>query len=199
MGSGHLQPADKSNPSGYYEDLRWQKLNKQLTGIRYGMKQPTEITGEQKAKYHYLAEKCEADAARNNQIWGFKNPRACFTAQWIFPHLTEARIVVTSREPEHSASSIQKHSRVSYHGTLKMTYDEAYAYIHKFAMALQRALSLFDGPIHRIDYTDLLSKPTKEIAALEEFCFEGIETKPTYVQFAEACLFVNEKMDHYGR
>ena len=198
MGSGHLQPADRSNPGGYYEDLRWQKLNKALAGIRYGVNRPTEITDEQKAKYHHLAKKCEADAKRHGQIWGFKNPRACFTAHFIWPHLEDVRLVVTTRKAEHSAQSIQRHSQVAYKGGLRMTFDEAEAYIRTFALALQHKISLFEGPIHTISYTNLLNETTKEIAALEEFCYEGLDTAPTYPQFQDACAWVNRKMDHYG-
>ncbi len=199
MGSGHLQPADRSNPGGYYEDLRWQKLNKGITGIRYGTNEVSEITDEQKAKYHYLAKKCEAGAERHGQIWGFKNPRACFTARFIWPHLEDVRIVLTSRKEEHSAQSIQRHSEVSYGGGLKMTYDEALAYIRKFAAALQQQMDVFTGPVHIVSYTNLLKEPAVEIGALEAFCYAGLDTAPTYPQFQDAYSWVNRKMDHYGQ
>lgn len=198
MGAGHLQPADKNNPGGYYEDLRWQNLNKAITGIRYGTEQPTEISGEQKARYHLLAKRCEAAAKKHGQIWGFKNPRACFTAHFIWPHLSDVRLIVTSRPIKHSAKSIQRHSEVSYKGALKMTYKQAHAYIQIFSGALQHKINLFPGPIHFIQYQELLTHPKQQIAALEAFCFDGLDTAPTYAQFNDACAWVNRKMDHYG-
>ena len=51
MGAGHLQRGNRWNERGYYEDLRWQKLNKQVTGERYGHNQPAVISQRQAAQY----------------------------------------------------------------------------------------------------------------------------------------------------
>ncbi len=48
MGAGHFQPADTNNQAGYYEDLRWQAVTKEITGGRYyhDAFQPDEIPAE---------------------------------------------------------------------------------------------------------------------------------------------------------
>ena len=198
MGSGHLPQADRSNVLGYYEDMRWQTLNKMVTGLKYGTKRPTQIDGAQKARYHHLAKKCEAAADKHGQVWGFKDPRSCITAQFIWPHLEDARMVVTIRNAKHSALSIQKHSQVSYGGKLRMTFEEAGDYIHKFGMALQQTISLFDGPVLMVNYEKLLNRTNKEVARLEEFCYDGLDIKPSYAEFNQALNWVDRRMDHCG-
>ena len=63
-------------------------------------------------------------------------------------------------------------------------------------MALQHAVSLFTGPIHRVDYETLIDDQKAQVMALEEFCFEGLERKPTYGEFNDARTWIDRTMNH---
>lgn len=192
MGSGHLQPPDEHNPKGYYEDLRWQKFNKRVTGLGYGIKRPATIEGSLKARYKLLAKQRQG----RGWIWGIKDPRLCVTAQFIWPFLEDARMVVVSRNQKHCAVSIQRHSRTAYRGQQEMTFKQAWDYIHKYAMALQHAASMFTGPIHDVDYETLIDEQHGQVTALEAFCFEGLDTMPTYGEFNDARTWIDRSMNH---
>jgi hypothetical protein len=82
MGSGHLQTADQHNPLGYFEDVRWQALNKQITGLRYGTNEPAVISERQKAQdgdrqpqegrinsQHYEAQPDELPGRAQDDVW----------------------------------------------------------------------------------------------------------------------------------
>lgn len=191
MGSGYFQRADKNNQRGYYEDRRWQKINKDVTGnyqnrLYYDVVQPEALTKKQAARYERVARECAAQP-----IWGFKNVRTDFTAQFIWPYLKDVRLVVTQRDLEHSARSIKEHSRVSHRGRLAMTIEEARVLIEVYRVALQQRLQEFKGPVHTVNYRRLIATDKRaEITALRDFCFEGL--------FEDACRSLYKRMDHYG-
>ena len=197
MGTGHLQPMDKNNTKGYYEDLRWQKLNKKLTGFRYysDAHEPKEITPEIAGKYHYLAQTIQ----KRREIWGFKGPRACFTAHWIWPHLEDCRLVIVRRPRRQAVASTKRHSERSYKGKQILTRKQAAIIIDRHLAALKRRASEFEGPILHIDYIELLKHPRKELDRLEEFCFEGLEhLAPDYGRFQQAVNWIDPRMNHHA-
>jgi len=192
MGGGYIQQqADRNNQKGYWEDIRWQTINKDLAANYRNMRyydviQPKALTDEQAARYETLAAECE-----KQPIWGFKNVRSDFLAQFIWPYLEDVRLVVTERDPEHSARSIKEHSRVSHGGRLYMTIEKARALIQVYQAALQQRLQEFDGPVHVVNYRRLIAtNRVAEVRALRDFCFEGL--------FEDACASLYERMDHHG-
>jgi hypothetical protein len=164
--------------------MRWQLLNKKVSGRYYDTIQPARISDKWKAQYRALVEECDTQT-----IWGFKNGRTCFTAQFIWPYLEDVRLVVTSRDPEHSARSIKEHSRVSYGGRLYMSREKARRYINIYHRAVKDKLNF-----RRLIATD----KRKEIAALSKFCFGGLDIGPTPEQLEDAARSLYKDMDHYA-
>ena len=199
MGEGYFQQGDKNNQKGYWEDRRWQKINKDISGnypagLYYDVRQPKSIGPKQLARYKALIDEC-----KDQPIWGFKNTRSCFTAQFFWPFLEDVRLVVTQRDPEHSARSIKEHSRVSHRGRLAMTIQEARVHTEVFRAALQQRLQAFKGPVHTVNYRRLIAtNKIEEVQALADFCFEGLDITPTEAQFKAARKSLYERMDHYG-
>ena len=190
MGGGYFQPGDKNNTQGYYEDKRWQQINKDLAAnyqnkLYYDVIQPETLTTTDAERYETLTAVCE-----QQPIWGFKNPRGCFLAQFIWPYLEDVRLVVTERDPEHSARSIKEHSRVSHAGRLYMTIEEARKLIAVYQVALAQRLEEFTGPVHTINYRRMIATDkVAEVGALRDFCFDGL--------FENSCASLYERMDHH--
>jgi hypothetical protein len=172
MGQGTMQPADVLNPGGYYEDLRWQRINKVLAGIRYSTKESARIATRYHEEYRRLIGKC-----KRFDVWGFKGPRACFTLQHIWPLLKEAdvetRAVVVHRSREAVIDSLQNHSRVAYNGKFKMDRSAVERLLDAWQAAMKRRLLEFDGPAHVIRFEDLLEDTIPTLLELEAFCFAG--------------------------
>lgn len=169
MGMGHLGKGNAWNQRGYYEDLRWQKLNKQITGERYGHEQPKAISKKQSESYKALAELCDT-----NYLWGIKDPRLCFTAQFIWPWLADARIVSVERPAEAAAVSLMRHSQGNYKGRYAMNGKEARALIDLWNEARENRLRQFWGPVLRVQYQELVDRPDEGVDALARFAFHGI-------------------------
>ena len=197
MGTGHLQPADKNNLKGYYEDLRWQKLNKQITGFRYysDAQEPKSITPEIAGKYGYLAHLRES----RYEIWGLKGPRACFTAHWIWPYMEDCRLVIVHRPLEQVIASTKRHSERSYAGKQILTKKQTGIIIVRHVKALKKRQREFKGPVLKVEYLELLAHPKKQLERLEDFCFEGLDhLRPDYGTFQGAVNWIDPRLNHHG-
>ena len=194
MGEGRLQPADQNNPTGYWEDLRWQALNKRITGIRYGCNEPRDIGTEQKEQYRQLAAECQT-----RPLWGMKDPRLCFTAQWIWPYLSDCRIVTVRRDFEASVASLVKHSQVSYKRALEMGPERARALLRVWREAMDRRLAEFEGPVLPVEYELLLKEPNEGVRALRRFAHDSLGVAwPSNKQIDAAIRFVAKELNHNG-
>ena len=191
MGNGHLQRGNKWNPKGYMEDLRWQALNKRLTGDRYGHDQPMAVSGEQAERYKALAELCDL-----SPLWGMKDPRLCFTLQFVLPWLEDPRVVAVKRNPMASAMSLMKHSQGNYKGRHMMTLQEAAELRDLWADAMEERLRGFGGPTFQVFYEELCYRPTGVAKELAAFAFDGLDWLQPDV--AAAAAFVDPSLRHHG-
>ncbi len=169
MGKGHFQLVDSLNARGYYEDLRWQRINKALAGARYTTRFAYTVSMQAQADYRALI----AELSRK-KLWGFKSPRACFTLHHIIPLLREAnvetRLVVVGRNFNDIVGSIQRHSQIAYGGRMAMSTEEAAALIGRWLAALALQVQDFVGPIYEVDFKSFLEYPLSTAEELAQFC-----------------------------
>jgi hypothetical protein len=184
MGQGN-----RWNAKGYFEDLRWQKLNKQITGERYGCKQPESISQRQAEQYRALAETC-----CTQRLWGMKDPRLCFTAQFIWPYLEDCRIVAVYRNPMASATSLVAHSQGNYKGRHAMSLEQAMGLRDLWAEAMEQRLREWEYETLTVRYEELLSDRTRQVERLARFAFWQTGIMPDY---AAAEGFVEPGMQHH--
>lgn len=174
MGEGHLQVPDASNAGGYYEDLRWQRVNKQLAGYRYSTRRVWTLPETQRAAYRDLAERC-AQAA---DVWGVKGPRLAFTFHLVHPivaEVAEVQVVVVRRAWDEVRDSLIRHSQVAYGGGLRMAQHEAERLLRNWENALVYSVDSFPGPKHAIEYGELMGEGQEAVLYdLERFCFRGM-------------------------
>lgn len=190
MGEGHLQPGNQWNERGYFEDLRWQRLNKQITGERYGHRQPKDISKRLQMAYEALAVQCS-----QSPLWGMKDPRLCFTVHHFWKYLDDARIISVHRSPMASARSLAQHSRENYGGKFAMTLEEAIGLRDLWTEALEDRLRQFWGPVMRVRYEELMDRPTEGVDGLARFAFHGTNLTPDY---EAGRRFLDPELMHYG-
>ena len=171
MGEGFLQVPDASNPKGYYEDLRWQSLNKELAGHGYSSRRVPSLPARHEQRYRALFEKCALAP-----LWGVKAPRLAF----VFQHLPalcpcELRVVHVVRNLDDVYASMQRHSEVAYSGRRKMSLFRVQRLIDNWQRALLEGLGPFDGPVHLVSYDRMVRDPEQEIGELAGFCYDGME------------------------
>lgn len=199
-----LQPPDVLNKRGYYEDRLWQRINKSIVGVRYDVQELEAINGTTTTAYQQVI------AHYDNQyaIWGFKDPRACFTLQFIWPLLKEAgvdtRVIVVQREFEAAVRSLKNHSEIGYGGQFVMTYEEAENRQTIWHDAASRRLADYhatwnEGASLRVHFEDLLADPQAEIQRLADFCFngclsEGQAPKPVEARLITAARFLEPEL-----
>lgn len=191
MGQGHLQKGNEWNQRGYYEDERWVRLDKQVTGDWYGHRQPASISARQAAQYQALAELCDV-----KPLWGVKNPRLCFTAQFVWPYLEDVRAVAVMRNPMASALSLTRHSERAYGGRHRMPLTRAVELRDLWAEAMEARLREFPGPTLRVYYEELLERPRGLVKDLAAFAFDGLRWLLPDMDAAVA--FVDPRLRHYG-
>lgn len=190
MGEGHLQPGNEWNPRGYYEDLRWQKANKRITGQRYGTNQPPAIGDSLLEQYERLIVACE-----QSPLWGIKDPRLCFTASFFWPLLDDPRMVVVHRAPSASIESLMAHSQGNYEGQYAMTKEEAAAIQDEWQQALTDTLFGFSGPKTLVHYEELIDYPRRIVKHLAEFCFDRLPLVP---DLDAGRYFIDPGLRHYA-
>jgi len=189
MGTGHLQKGNEWNERGYVEDLRWQRLNKRITGERYGHNQPAAIGDALLEQYQRLIEDCS-----QSPLWGIKDPRLCFTAQFFWRYLDDARIVAVHRGASASAESLIQHSQGNYGGKFAMTLEQAMDLRDLWAEAMEERLRRFWGPVLRIQYEHLLGEPAKGVGVLAQFAFDGLPLVPNLKAGRQ---FLDPRLKHY--
>ena len=192
MGEGHWQPLDASNPRGYYEDLRWQALNKDLAGYGYSARSVYWLPDQHRAAYRRLFELCSQEPT-----WGVKAPRMAFTFKHFISlarEFCEVRVVVIERDLDDVVASMKRHSEVAYDGTRRMSDAEASALIQTWQAALLDAIKTFRGPTCVVTYDDVIEKPETALRDLAKFCFEG---KPM-PDLKEAIEWVDPEMRHHA-
>jgi hypothetical protein len=192
-----LQPADVLNPKGYWEDLDFQAINKALAGRGYQVREPDSLPLEMRNRLDLLiAKRCEKHA-----VWGFKNPRACFTLHLIIPilklHCDDIRMVAVHRRFSDAVASMQRHSEIAYGGQHRMTMKEADALMLRWRKAWQERLDEFDGPTKVFWYEWLIDEPTKTVQELSNFVFEGLP-HPTMARIEMAAGAVSRELRRFG-
>jgi len=109
-----LIPADSSNPKGHWEDNDFRFLNDDILKSAGGSwhDPPSEMAiMAQKEKYNLriktLIEK------KQQEIWGWKDPRTTLTIKLFVPHLENPHFICCFRNPVEVAKSLQKRNHFS--------------------------------------------------------------------------------------
>lgn len=193
-----VQPADMLNKKGYYEDRYWQTVNKDVAGWGYEVLEPDEIDEATKDRYRQVI----AHYDEQYDVWGFKNPRACFTLQFIWPLLDEAgvdvRVIDWHRDYDDAVKSLQRHSQIAYGGQKQMTAEEARTLQkrwHQAARARRDEAEARGYPILHMYYEHLMREPYKRLGDLAEFCLGDV---PAQERLQMAAGFLSPKLRTYA-
>lgn len=191
MGEGFLQVPDASNSKGYYEDTRWQALNKALAGAGYSARRVWTLSDRRASQYRELAQLCSQD-----DMWGAKGPRMAYTFHLVAPVVSECaevRVVWVHREWSEVVASMVKHSNTAYDKSRKMTAGQAGRLLGVWNKALVHSLRSFEGPEFLVQYDELLEAPDDVLGLLAEFCFDGLPMP----DLTEAIEWVDAGMRHH--
>lgn len=193
-----VQPADMLNKKGYYEDRYWQTVNKDVAGWGYEVLEPDEIDEATKDRYRQVI----AHYDEQHDVWGFKNPRACFTLQFIWPLLDEAgvdvRVVDLHRDYDDAVRSLQRHSRLAYGGQHEMTLEEAAALQRRWHKAARQRR---DEALARqylllgMWYEVLMRDTFESLETLWRFCFDDEVQRE---RLALAAGFLSPELRNFG-
>ncbi len=184
MGRHLLGPAP-SNPKGHFEDTEFLRLNEQVVG---NWQQPhVAPTPEQILTYKRLAEQREG-------VWGAKDPRWCFTATLLIPHLRRFVIVNVERDPWAQAQSLARRDG--------LLLSEARRIIENYIAARARVLDWvrqqYPGvAMHNVHYEMLASRTEDEVANLAEFLTEHTGLAIPARKQQAAIKFIDPGLRHY--
>lgn len=196
MGQGYFQNADKANPRGYFEDLRWRHANQRITGNGYSIAAAnvSRIGKKQRAIYRQLAREY-----RTKKIWGIKDPWLCFVGQFVWRILENQGVeiygIAVHRDFDASVSSIRRHITRSYRGK----YGHSPRKIAEAWQAgFERRLGEFphQDKLYHIHYERLVKSPKTEIMRLTRFCYENLLFKWTG-DLDKVASWVSPKLKHF--
>jgi len=188
MGSGHLQDGNEFNEKGYYEDLRWQRIDKMITGPRYNLNDhPAEQILD---SYLDLARKCNT-----KKLWGMKDPRLAITVRYIAPLLEDLRIIRIERSFEASVSSLVRHSERNYGGKYRLNTKQAMQIITHWDSEVLRSIAMVKVPTASVEYGNIVANPQKAAREIADFCTAGLHVD---VDAVAGARFVEKRLVHYG-
>lgn len=152
---------DQFNTRGYFEDLEFQVLNKQIlenTGARWDSP-PDKDTLEGVADFSPAIKEL---TAKGKPIWGWKDPRTVLTIELYLPYLVNPHLVICFRNPYGIARSLKERDGSDTLKSLRLTntYNE-------------RILNFFEShpdlPKIFIAFEDVLANPIAQAGRLARF------------------------------
>ncbi len=131
MGGNNMQQPDSANPAGYFEDLDFQFLNKDILARAGGswLKPPLEkkiLRVGRRADIEGRIKQLVKRRYSQHNLWGFKDPRTILTIKAIRPYLKSHSFVVAFRDPVQVANSL--YARNQQHGTIDAHIKLAHEY-----------------------------------------------------------------------
>ena len=126
--SSDLQKGGKDNPEGFWENLRFQRLNKAILAEAGGAWDfPPHFTEEWEAEERYDSLREEAERIirffDNCEPWGWKDPRNSLTLPFWKRLLPDLKVVVCLRSPIEVAQSLKKRNNISRQLALNLWLD----------------------------------------------------------------------------
>jgi len=193
-----FQVADASNPTGYFEDLRFQYWNKELIGTHYGSgKIVTKISGDMLKKLHGFVRWNET----HHKFWGVKDPRFAWTFAAALPTILKASpklgVIFHTRAIEDAAKSLAKHSEIAYNGTKRMSYVQALdmqlAWDNALGSAIDTAIGA-DLHAYATDYDTLVAETPEIVHELVQFIRQIYpQFEPSDSSIAAAIRFIEDR------
>jgi hypothetical protein len=162
---GPSQPPDHANPSGYFEDLRFQALHR-FWSRKYetdlGRNQlrlpPWEPVLDQDdlGRYTKLIQVC----ARRDS-WGVKDPELCYYAKHFATTLRRPiKLIATTRDKAAAAASIGSRRRWFSPADCDMVIDE---YVRRQALTLTELAAHGITPALVVDYDEAIADPAATV------------------------------------
>lgn len=98
-----------ANPLGYFEDIDFFELNKEiLRSAGGGWKSPPERDAILIQENNYKKQIFDLVSKKESELWGWKDPRTNLTIDLYLPFLTNPYFIVCHREPMAVAKSLEQ-------------------------------------------------------------------------------------------
>ena len=161
MGSEFDKP-NKSNPSGYYEDLDFKRLfDKMSEGF--------DVDGQ----LDVLMRIREAE----HTIWGFKDPQLCLLMHKVVPLVkTDLKIIVMMRPREEIADSLSR----AMPNVTEIPTNWA-PLVFQPVKKMGEFIHDYNGPVLHLEWADVKTNPSREVERIANFV--GLPVKQEAVDF----------------
>ncbi len=159
-----LMPPNRGNPSGYYENVEFVRLNREILGQKGNVVLPLPSQADiikQKNKFSSRI-KDLVEQSQTSPLWGFKDPRASLTIGLFLPYLVNPYFIVCQRQPLAVAKSLKKRDGLDIEVGLKIC-AEYNRRLNKFFAQNPGLKKMF------IAYEQAVAEPFKTARALADF------------------------------
>lgn len=179
MGENYYEGKISANPLGFYEDLDFLELNKEIIkkagGSWHNPPAESSILSQEESFLLRITDLL----AQKKGIWGWKDPRTCLTIKLYEKYLKNVYYIVCHRDLKSIAESLYKRNKFSYAQSKELI--EIY----------QERIATFFGEnpgLKRLDlyYRDLLRKPDYWVGKIIKFAALNVNSS----QFASAVDFI---------
>lgn len=182
-----LQPPDRANPLGYYEDLTFRGALNELLSRAGGSwafpPRPERLARLDLTPYEpFLSHEFAWREARYTW-WGLKDPRLVLLIPKFYPLLPDPHIIRTGRSVLAVAASLARRDGLSFRHACSL-YDRYTGDIKAFLEGKARL---------SIRYETALGDRRRTVQRIVDF----LGLHPSEAQFEEAVRFINPELNHY--
>ena len=171
-----------SNPLGFYEDINFLNLNKEIlneAGGSWENPPKMELILSQQGKFDDNIQKL---INNKTQLWGWKDPRTSLTIRLFLPYLQNVYFIVCYREPKAVANSLHKRSGMQYDKAIKLyeIYEREIENFFKDYPNLQKL---------KLNYKEIISNPRGNVDKIINF----LDITVNKIKHKEAIEFILPK------
>ncbi len=175
-----FMPPNRGNPTGYYENMDFVRLNREILGHKNNSVLPIPSYQEIiKQKDKFVDQIRDLVKKSQSLVWGWKDPRTSLTIELFLPFVSNPYFIICQRSPLAIAKSLKKRDRFELKTGLKVNaaYNQAILYFLQKYPAYPR---LF------VFYEQMVDNPLKNIEKIAEF----IDLPVSSAQIKQAAEFV---------
>jgi hypothetical protein len=175
-----LMPPNRGNPTGYYENMDFVKLNREILGHQDNSVLPIPSSQEIINKKDKFGEQIKKIIKKSqSSLWGWKDPRTCLTIELFLPFLTNPYFIICQRNPLAIARSLKKRDGLSVEMGIKINeiYNQRITNFFQRNPELKRMF---------ISYEKMVAEPEQAVRGIIQF----IDLKSNPKDFNQAVKFI---------
>ncbi|MBD3268498.1 hypothetical protein GF373_17660 [bacterium] len=170
-----FRESDRSNPTGYWEDLDWRDLNEKILREANGRWWRIPSRSDLMDAVENHRDEITALVANRVEPWGFKDPRFTLLAEFYQDSFEDAKYIVVDRPRDDVVGSLMRRAEQRGYQESRRHWESLY---ERYRSHIEDFLKTHGPEYLRVSYPEFVDKMTAEGAVRELANFVGVDFDP---------------------